>query len=107
MFTHSSRTLALNDSDVAVAARFAGRDDVQAESFVRPVSHVVAGEFGGHCRSAAPPGSPEFGDEVLASDISLDKVAQTFAGVVKTCGWEPHRPSGGRRRRRRCCRTRW
>jgi hypothetical protein len=26
---------------------------------------------------------------------------------VKTCGWEPRRPSGDRRLRRRCCRTRW
>ena len=32
---------------------------------------------------------------------------QDLRAIVKTCGWEPHRPSGDRRLRRRCCRTRW
>ncbi len=32
---------------------------------------------------------------------------QPLRAILKTCGWEPRRPSGGRRLRRRCCRTRW
>ena len=37
----------------------------------------------------------------------LDVHRDADRAIVKTCGWEPHRPSGDRRLGRRCCRTRW
>ncbi len=39
---------------------------------------------------------------LLPSSASIWRLA-----IVKTCGWEPDRPSGDRRLGRRCCRTRW
>jgi hypothetical protein len=43
----------------------------------------------------------------LASARRSSAARNSSGAIVKTCGWEPHRPSGDRRPRRRCCRTRW
>jgi hypothetical protein len=50
-----------------------------------------------------------FATQGTAQEIENARVALALisGAIVKTCGWEPHRPSGDMRLGRRCCHTRW